>query len=49
MLNLTGCERVTVVGLDHLIRGMNFVESAVSFMGFKPVDEHGNDISFRFK
>ena len=41
MLNLTGCERVTVVGLDHLIRGLNFVEKAVSFMGFKPVDEHG--------
>lgn len=46
MLNLTGCERVTVVGLDHLIRGLHFVENAVSFMGFRPVDEHGNKICF---
>ena len=41
MLNLTGCERVSVAGLDHLIKGLHFVEKAVSFMGFKPIDEHG--------
>jgi hypothetical protein len=39
-LNLTGCERITINGLNALISGIDYVEKGVSFMGFKPVDEH---------
>ena len=39
-LNLTGCERVTINGLDALVSGMDYVEKGVSFMGFRPVDQH---------
>lgn len=40
MLNITGCEEITVNGLSALIQGMNHVEPARTFTGFKPVDEH---------
>eukprot|EP00949_MAST-11_sp_MAST-11-sp1_P000737 g737.t1 len=36
MLNVTGCEDVTENGLRELLRGLPFVESAKSFVGFKP-------------
>jgi hypothetical protein len=40
MLNVTGCDLITVNGLTALIQGMDFVEPARTFTGFKPVDEH---------
>lgn len=39
-LNLTGCERITINGLNALCAGLDYVEKGVSFMGFRPVDEH---------
>jgi hypothetical protein len=39
-LNLTGCERITINGLNALVSGLDYVEKGISFMGFKPVDEH---------
>eukprot|EP01033_Poteriospumella_lacustris_P013866 gene13866-9913_t len=39
-MNLTGCERITINGLDHLVQGLSFVEKAVSFFGFKPMDQY---------
>ena len=39
-LNLTGCERITINGLNALVSGIDYVEKGVSFMGFKPIDEH---------
>mmetsp|Transcript_21048 Transcript_21048/g.35302 ORF Transcript_21048/g.35302 Transcript_21048/m.35302 type:complete len:1089 (-) Transcript_21048:242-3508(-) len=39
-LNLTGCERITVNGLNAMVEGLDYVEKGVSFMGFKPIDEH---------
>jgi len=38
MLNVTGITEVTVNGLDALIQGMAAVESARSFVGFRPSD-----------
>lgn len=40
MLNVTGCPEVTSNGLNALIRGLHFVEPAISFIGFKPIDHH---------
>eukprot|EP00981_Chlorochromonas_danica_P004846 scaffold974_cov176-Ochromonas_danica.AAC.3 len=34
------CERITMNGLENLIKGLQYVEAAVTFLGFKPVDEH---------
>lgn len=39
-LNLTGCERITINGLNAMCAGLDYVEKGVSFMGFRPVDEH---------
>lgn len=39
-LNLTGCERVTMNGVDHLVKGLQYVEKAITFLGFKPIDHH---------
>ncbi len=39
-LNMTGCERITMNGLDHLVRGLDYVEKGITFMGFKPIDQH---------
>ena len=36
LMNLTGCELISTNGLTHLLRGLPFVEAAVSFFGFKP-------------
>lgn len=40
MLNLTGCEKITVNGLNALISGLPCVEKGITFMGFKPIDQH---------
>ena len=40
MLNVTGCEDVTLNGLRALITGLEFVEEARTYTGFKPMDEH---------
>lgn len=40
MLNVTGCQTVTVTGINALIQGLGYIEPAISFMGFKPVDKH---------
>jgi hypothetical protein len=40
MLNVTGCERITVNGLNALIEGLVYVVKGISFMGFRPKDEH---------
>lgn len=42
MLNVTGCEGVTSSGLKTLILGLKYVEQSISFVGFKPIDEHVN-------
>lgn len=39
-MNITGCERITINGLNNLVLGLSYVEKAVSFFGFKPVDQH---------
>eukprot|EP00605_Chrysophyceae_sp_TOSAG23-4_P000769 GSChrysophyteH1.ASY1.ANO1.858.1 assembled CDS len=38
MLNVTGITDVTVRGLEALIEGIDAVQSATSFVGFRPVD-----------
>jgi len=40
MLNVNGCEKITVKGLKAIVAGKPYIELAVSFMGFRPVDEH---------
>ena len=40
MLNVTGITEVTVAGLNALIQGVDQVELAKTFTGFKPVDQH---------
>ncbi len=40
MLNLTGISAITVNGLNALVRGMDKVELASSYVGIKPVDNH---------
>jgi len=40
MLNITGVQAVTVAGLEALIKGMQLVERARTFVGFKPADAH---------
>ena len=40
MLNLTGITEVSVAGLDALIQGVNMVERAYSFVGFRPAESH---------
>ena len=40
MLNVTGCEGVSVSGLKALVEGLGYIELGVSFVGFKPVDDH---------
>lgn len=40
MLNVTGISAITVNGLNSLIHGMDKVELARSYVGFKPVDNH---------
>ena len=37
---MTGCEQVTTEGLRHLISGLEGVCFAVSFLGFRPLDDH---------
>jgi hypothetical protein len=39
-LNVTGCERITINGLNALVSGLDYVEKGISFMGFKPIDDH---------
>jgi hypothetical protein len=39
-MNLTGCERITTNGLENLIMGLEFVEPAITFYGFKPMDKY---------
>jgi hypothetical protein len=39
-MNVTGCDRITTNGLENLIMGLQFVEKAISFVGFKPVDSY---------
>lgn len=40
MLNMTGCESITVKGLKALIHGLKYVQMGVSFLGFRPIDDH---------
>jgi hypothetical protein len=40
MLNVSGCPEVTVNGINAIIRGLRYVETATSFLGFKPIDKH---------
>ena len=40
MLNVTGCEAITPNGLKALITGLKYVESGITFTGFKPKDQH---------
>jgi hypothetical protein len=40
MLNVTGCELVTVNGLHSMISGLQYVIEAKTYFGFKPLDEH---------
>ena len=40
MLNITGCEAITPNGLKALISGLKYVESGITFTGFKPKDQH---------
>ena len=40
MLNVTGCQFVTVAGLKALCTGLQYVELAISYVGLKPVNEH---------
>jgi hypothetical protein len=42
MLNVTGCDEITVNGFNALIEGLHFVEAASTFTGFKPIDNHVN-------
>lgn len=41
MMNATGCMELSGNGLRAMVRGLNFVELASSFYGFKPVEEVG--------
>lgn len=41
MLNATGCTELSGSGLRAMVKGLNFVELATSFYGFKPVEEVG--------
>ncbi len=36
----TGCPEVTSNGINALIRGLKYVEAAISYIGFKPIDKH---------
>jgi hypothetical protein len=40
LLNVTGCEQVTINGLRSLITGLQYVVEAKTYVGFKPMDEH---------
>jgi len=40
LLNVNGCEKITVKGLKAIVAGKSYVEMAVAFMGFRPVDEY---------
>jgi hypothetical protein len=39
MLNATGCMELSGNGLRAMVQGLQFVELASSFYGFKPVEE----------
>eukprot|EP01041_Mallomonas_annulata_P000407 gene407-739_t len=52
MLNITGCETITCNGLKELIKGVSYVETAHTYFGFKPVEDHidkklANQLIFR--
>jgi hypothetical protein len=40
MLNVTGCDHISVSGIKALVTGLGYIEMGLSFVGFKPVDDH---------
>ena len=40
MLNVNGCERITTKGVRAIVAGKPYIEFAVTFLGFRPVDNH---------
>lgn len=40
MLNVTGCDNITINGMKALVKGLKYVQLGVSFMGFRPLDQH---------
>ena len=39
-LNITGCDLITNNGIAAIIAGFTYVQNAVSYIGFKPIDNY---------
>jgi len=44
VLNVDGCEKVTVKGLNQMVHGRKFVRRASEFFGFVPVEVRSNSV-----
>lgn len=40
MLNVNGCECITTKGVQAIVAGKQYIELAVTYLGFRPIDDH---------